>query len=280
MNLARFFAAHPLTREAPLSAWGRFIAWQINSRLHDEVIVQWIGGQRLAVRNGMTGATQNIYTGLHEFNDMMLALHLLRQGDLFLDIGANVGAYTVLASGVCRARTWAFEPDPFTVRHLKRNIAINCLDELVTVYNLALGASDGEVRFTVGLDTTNRVASGYDRNTRAVRQQSLDNLIDNAFPIMMKIDVEGFEEEVLRGAQRLLANLCLKVIELESVTPLIETMLTDHKFKRHYYDPFSRRFCNSPTDIQSFNSVFVRDLEFAAERLAAAEPVTVFGRAI
>ena len=150
----------------------------------------------------------------------------------------------------------------------------------MTVYNLALGASDGEVRFTVGLDTTNRVASGYDRNTRAVRQQSLDNLIDNAFPIMMKIDVEGFEEEVLRGAQRLLANLCLKVIELESVTPLIETMLTDHKFKRHYYDPFSRRFCNSPTDIQSFNSVFVRDLEFAAERLAAAEPVTVFGRAI
>lgn len=107
----------------------------------------------------MTGATGNIYTGLHEFTDMMLTLHFLRRGDLFLDIGANVGTYAVLASGVCGADTWAFEPDPGTVSDLKSNLAINGLEELVTVYDIALGASEGEVGFTIGLDTANRVIS-------------------------------------------------------------------------------------------------------------------------
>src|SRR6478752_1702566 len=121
-NIAHFFATHPLSRKAPLKAWARFVLWQFRSRMQEEVIVPWVAGQRLAVRRGMAGATGNIYVGLHEFADMMFVLHFLRGGDLFLDIGANVGSYVILASGVCRATTWAFEPDPNTVCNLKRNV--------------------------------------------------------------------------------------------------------------------------------------------------------------
>src|ERR1700674_6031838 len=81
-NLARFFATHPLTRDAPLRAWARFASWQLRSRIQGEILFQWIGGQRLAVQHGMTGATGNIYVGLHEFADMMLPLHFLREGHL------------------------------------------------------------------------------------------------------------------------------------------------------------------------------------------------------
>jgi hypothetical protein len=95
-NLAQVFSTHPLTRGAPWKAWIRFVVWQIRSRIHDDLIFSWIEGQRLAVRRGMTGATGNIYMGLHEFCEMMLPLHFLREGDLFLDIGSNVGSYTVL----------------------------------------------------------------------------------------------------------------------------------------------------------------------------------------
>ena len=61
---------------------------------------------------------------------MALLLHFLRPGDLFLDVGANIGSYTILASGVVRATSWAFEPDPQTSRYLRRNVAINglCVD--------------------------------------------------------------------------------------------------------------------------------------------------------
>jgi hypothetical protein len=82
-NLSHFFATHPLTRNHPIGAWGRFAYWQIRSRLQDEVIFPWIEGQKLVVTKGMTGATGNIYAGLHEFYDMMLPLHFLRKGDFF-----------------------------------------------------------------------------------------------------------------------------------------------------------------------------------------------------
>jgi len=276
-NLARFFASHPLTRDAPLKACARFALWQIKSRLQDQAIVPWISGQRLAVRSGMTGATQNIYVGLHEFADMMLALHFLREGDLFLDIGANVGSYTVLASGVCRATTWSFEPDPNTVRHLKRNIAINNLDDLVAVHETALGSREGEIPFTIGLDTTNRVVTAGERNYRMVRQERIDNLIGGAQPAMIKIDVEGYEKEVLRGARELLSKNSLKLIELETVTPETNDTLVSNKFERAYYQPFSRKLQREPTDICSSNSFFVRDWEFVSYRLATANPVKVLG---
>jgi len=139
----------------------------------------------------MTGATGNIYVGLHEFADMMFPLHFLRKGDLFLDIGANVGSYTVLASGVCRAKTWTFEPDPDTIRHLRRNLGINSLDALVKVHEFALGAEQGEISFTVGLDTLNRIAPANYEDVRMVRLERLDNVIGGSHPIMIKVDVEG-----------------------------------------------------------------------------------------
>jgi FkbM family methyltransferase len=279
INIARFFATHPLTREAPLRAWARFVSWQLKSRVQDEVLFPWLEGQRLAVRHGMTGATGNIYVGLHEFTDMMLLLHFLREDDLFLDIGANVGSYTVLASGICRAKTWAFEPDPNTLRHLKRNISVNSLDAIVTVSECALGATQGEVPFTVGLDTTNKVAVANDKNVRMVRQERLDTLISGSQPIMVKIDVEGYEEDVLRGAEALLANPCLNV-ELETVTPEVTHMLRSNQFERAYYDPFNRRLDREPTDLTSANSLFVRNWRFVITRLATAKKIEIFDRRI
>lgn len=279
-NLWQFFSTHPLTREAPLRAFVRFALWQIRSRVREEVLVPWIAGQRLAVRNGMTGATGNIYVGLQEFADMMFPLHFLREGDLFLDIGANIGGYTVLASGVCRAMTWAFEPDPNTLRNLKRNIAINGLDGLVTVYECALGPAQGEVLFTVGLDTMNKVASAYSKNVRIVRQELLDKLIGTSQPIMIKMDVEGYEEDVLRGAQVLLANPCLKVIELETVTPEINQMMLRNQFERAYYDPFSHSLGREPVAPKSSNSLFIRDRPVVEARLATGRKIEVLGRSI
>jgi len=279
-NMHRFFATHPLTRDAPLGAWARFTSWQLRSRLQNEILFQWVGGQRLAVQRGMTGATGNIYTGLHEFVDMMLPLHFLRERDLFLDIGANVGSYTVLASGVCRATTWAFEPDRGTMGHLRRNIAINSLDGLVKLHEFALGRGQGEVAFTLGLDTVNRIAPAGEKNIRMVRLERLDNITAGSQPIMMKVDVEGAEEGVLQGAESLIANPCLKVVELETVTPESAGILIRNRFERAYYDPFSRSLNRDPITLKSSNSLFVRDWSFVADRLATAVRVQVLGRQI
>jgi FkbM family methyltransferase len=228
----------------------------------------------------MTGATGNIYTGLHEFADMMFLLHFLRERDLFLDIGANVGTYTVLASGVCRAITHAFEPDPNSMRALQRNVSLNCLEELVTLHALALGHCEDEVHFTVGLDTENRVATAEQENIQMVRQQMLDVVIGSATPVMIKIDVEGYEENVLRGARAILARNQLQAIELETVTPTIDDMLRRSGFERAYYDPFSRLLARQPIGMPQSNSLYLRDFGFVSNRLASANKINVFDRVI
>ena len=126
-------ASHPLTRNEPTRAWLRLVWWVVLSRLMGEINLPWVDGQRLIVRRGMTGATGNVYLGLHEFMSMMLTIHFLREDDLFLDVGANVGTYTVLASGVCRATTWAFEPDAAAVHDLARNVEVNRLGGRVEI---------------------------------------------------------------------------------------------------------------------------------------------------
>ncbi len=269
---SRFFADHPLTKNDKARAWARFAAWQMRSRLHDEIIVPWIEGQRLAVRRGMWGATGNIYAGLHEFSEMMLVLHFLRPGDLFVDVGANVGSYTVLASGVAGADTIAFEPAPDTAALLRRNIEINRLDSLVTVHEMAASASDGHVSFTSGRGPENAVSADGTNQVRAVR---LDGVLRGKSPAMLKIDAEGHDGEVIKGAEAILAGESLKVVIAEAVAPSIRSTLADHGFSPVTYDPIRRALLNDTSA-----AVFVRDRGFVAARLATAESITVLGRKI
>ena len=199
LSTLRFIAGHPLSSQKRLSAFARYARWQIESRMRSDVTFEWIEGSKLIVRNGMAGATGNIYCGLHEFVDMAFVLHLLRPGDLFVDVGANIGSYTVLASAVCGAHSIAVEPDPETMLFLERNIEANGIGDRVTLVESALGAESGTARFTVGRDTMNRVATESDAETRGVRVETLDELLQDARPVLIKLDVEGFE---LRCARR------------------------------------------------------------------------------
>ena len=202
---------------------------------------------------------------------MMVLLHFLREGDLFLDIGANVGSYTVLSSGVCRANTFAFEPDPGTLQHLKRNIAINRLDALVTVFECALGAEQGEASFTVGLDTVNKIAVGGDKDVRIVRLERLDAVVAGSQPIMIKADVEGAEESVLRGATALLANPCLKVVELETVSIESANILTKNQFERAYYDPIRHSLNREPINLKIVELSICQRLGFCYNSLGDSQ---------
>src|SRR5690348_855531 len=119
----RFIVGHPLARKAPMAAIWRYFSWQLRSRITRRPIVcKFAGGTHLVVERGMTGATGNVYCGLHEFEDMAFIAHYLRPTDFFVDVGANVGSYTVLAAGVAGASVMSFEPDSLTYHRLVRNL--------------------------------------------------------------------------------------------------------------------------------------------------------------
>jgi FkbM family methyltransferase len=287
LAMGREIAAHPLTRDAQIKAWYRFAGWQIKSRLSKEVITPWIGGLRVAMRRGMTGATGNYYFGLHEFMSMGLMIHFLREGDLFVDVGANVGSYTLLGSGICGARTLAVEADPATGEHLARNVRLNQIGELVTISLVALGAQDGTAFFTTSLDSMNKVVSTDGGDVRVVPQKTLDSVVGAGNPAALKLDVEGHEEQVLRGSPQVLANPSLKLIEIEGTTPSILDILTDNGFERAFYDPFTRALQREPNELAysngkwtPSNEFFVRDWQSVEKRVADAPPVEVLGRAL
>lgn len=168
---------------------------------------------------------------------MRFVLDTLKPGDLFVDIGANIGSYTVLASKARGARTISVEPDPDTARALRRNIEVNEIGGRVRVVEAALGAKEGTVAFTVGKDTVNRVAQETDAKIQTVALKTLDNVLDGEVPTIIKIDVEGFEVEVFKGAKRTLIDPRLRAIITEGQDDGVLNMLREAGFERRHYDP-------------------------------------------
>jgi FkbM family methyltransferase len=221
----------------------------------------------------MTGATGNIYCGLHEFEDMAFLLHMLRPDDLFIDIGANIGSYTVLASAVCDARSISVEPDPGTMGFLKRNVEANRIGQSVQLIQAALGAASGSVRFTVGQDTTNRVAGEADENTRDVEVRTLDEILKRQKPVLIKMDVEGYEPEVIAGGLATLDKPSLLAVITETADVRVCAALEGAGFQRAYYQPFQRDLSLSvpgATMGASPNALFVRNVDACRARLETA----------
>lgn len=280
LKTLRLIKHHPLTQEAPLRAVGRLARWQIVSRLRDEVELDWFGGAKMSVRRGMTGMTGNIYCGLHEFADMAFVMHMLRPGDLFADIGANVGSYTILASKICGAHTVAVEPAPATMALLKRNVALNEMADRVACHQLVIGASEGSVEFTVGKDTTNRVAKSTDANRQKLSMTTLSALFAPHPPLVMKIDVEGYEAQVLSGAGPILKDHRLQAVEVETAGPGVSDRLVAAGFSPVAYNAFERTLSPAADHPQSNNALFVRDLTFCKNRVATAPFRNIVGQSV
>lgn len=279
ISTLKFILNHPLSRRRPLAALGRYAWWQTTSRLQETVEYDWVDGSKLVVRNGMTGATGNIYCGLHEFADMAFLLHFLRPEDLFVDVGANIGSYTVLASAVCGAYTISVEPDPDTIKHLRANVDVNQLSHRVELVEVALGSEEGVVHMTVGRDTINRVVSYSGPTTRITPVQRLDNVVAGRRPMLLKMDVEGYEEQVIAGASAVLEQPNLLAVISEGDTVEVRTFFNSHGFQRFAYEPFNRSLILDQGDAipgQS-NALFVRNIDAVKARVSQARRREIVG---
>ena len=277
-NVNRMFRTHPLTKEQILRTWVRFFVWRIVSTINKEIYFKWVGGNTLIVSRGMTGATGNIYCGLHEFVDMLFVMHFLRPGDVFADVGANIGSYTVLSAGVAKANTYSFEPDPTTIKSLIRNISVNDLDRRVKCYQAALGMDRGKLRFTVGQDTTNRAAQPGDTEAQEVEQIRLDDVHFMNTPALIKIDAEGYDGNVISGGTTVLSDKSLKALLIENVEKKTGILLEEFGFQRIYYDPYSRELTDTVQENLYLNNyLYVRDTHYINERVKAAQAICVRG---
>ncbi len=280
---------HPLAKKHKITAYFKFFKWQLSQLLFPGPRkLKFIGNTYLLASKGMTGATGNIYCGLHEFEDMAFLLHFLRSEDTFVDVGANIGSYTILASGVCGAKTVSFEPVPETFVHLQNNIELNRLEELVSLQNEAVGGRKGKVNFTSGLDTVNHVLSGNEQSGPKVIEvniNTLDSKLENNHTtLLVKIDVEGFETAVLNGMETTLKDKFLKAIIIELngsgirygySDKSIHDKLLANNFLPYQYDPFRRKLSVLHTYLAT-NTIYLRDYAFVEQRIVSAKKVSIF----
>ncbi|MBN2891865.1 MAG: FkbM family methyltransferase [Bacteroidales bacterium] len=285
-KILKFITSHPVTKNRKVKSILRFFKWQIISKLYPYPIVfPYIGNSELLVRKSLHSATANYYVGLQEFEEMSFVLHLLIESDVFFDIGANIGIYTILASKIKRAETHSFEPVKETAFFLKCNIVLNEIENLVEIHNYALGDKKGNVGFSNNLDSQNHVLNSNIKADYTINVEMLDEVAKKT-PLLIKMDVEGFEMHVLNGAKNILEDENFKalIIEMNGSTNRygvsddeIHELLTVRGFKVYTYYPFKKEIKEKEKYSVNGNNIYIRDLEFVKKRLEKADIINVYG---
>lgn len=254
---------HPLWKDNRLSPFLRFARLQLIFALGEKKIyVKWIDDLMLPIISGDTGLTGNYYVGLHEFDDMAFALHILHEDEQFIDVGANLGSYSLIASGLAKAQTLAYEPVPTTYKRLVENISVNNLSNKVTPCMIALTSplnaqNSTKLKFSSDKDSMNSfVDNTYAGSTIDVDISTLDMHSRNIQPVLIKIDVEGFELDVLKGASETLSKESLLAIIIEGQTDDVNRTLRDAGFVDVNYLPKDRTI--QPHSCKKSNRIWIR----------------------
>jgi FkbM family methyltransferase len=161
----------------------------------------------------------------HGFSDREVSVALketLKPGDVFYDIGGNIGYFSLLAASLGVQKILAFEPLARLARLAEENVALNGYESVIQVIPLGLGDARGAAHYVPGPDW-NSGAGRVDTSSVAqdgvtVQLTTLDDFLaetGTAPPTVIKVDVEGFEANVFRGANRLLADSPPRVIVFE-----------------------------------------------------------------
>ena len=155
-------------------------------------------------------ASHGCWLGTFERAEQDVFTRTIRPGDVVYDLGANVGFYTLLAAKLAgpTGRVVAFEPVPRNLGYLRRHLALNHCED-VTVVAAAVSDRSGTARFRDGpAHTVGTLATdGGSEGVYVVDVVALDNYTGAPAPRVIKIDVEGAEADVLRGAHRVLRTV-------------------------------------------------------------------------
>ncbi len=281
VKVIKFIINHPISSRSKFLSIMRFLWWQIRCIFTNEKYYhQFTEHSFIIVSKGMTGATGNLYCGLHEYREMLFLLHFLRKEDVFVDVGANVGSFTILASAEIGAKSISVEPVPITYNQLLDNVKLNNISKNTVLKNIGLSSIKGQLLFSNESNTTlNHVVEISDsEKTIQVDVDTLDSIINDNQINLLKIDVEGFEYQVLKGANKALTSESLKAIIIELngsglhygiADKQINDYLLSYGFKPYNYNPFDREiYITSPGDHD--NLIYLRDIDFIKNRLKNA----------
>lgn len=220
LKVLRYIWTHPANRGSRFNSIYLAFKWQIMKRFISKYVdIDVFNALKLRCYPDSPSASLVIYCNeLPDYHEMKFMHRYLRPGDSFLDIGANIGVYSLYAASCIgmEGRVVAFEPGPKAHSRLLENISLNQLHNVVA-HAFAVGNKSGSIDFLADCDTTNRIQSkeDFDIPTIKVPIVRLDDVI-NFDCALGKMDIEGAELIALQGAEELLraANPPIWLLEL------------------------------------------------------------------
>lgn len=282
--------SHPLTASNPLAALYRYVILNGTFIVKKVVIKKWINGLQLELEKGDAGLVSNVYYGLYEYKESLLLLHFLRKEDTFLDVGANLGHYSLLVTGSLGANSISVEPIPATCKKFNDLIILNKLESSINLHPYGVSNKEGNLYFSSTNTVMNHVVQSNHPDAIQVKVSTIDTLVDDRDIACFKIDVEGYEMPALQGAEKVLKNHTLKMIIIELNDSGSRYKIEDREivgflenlgFKAYDYNPFKRHFAALDSyNKTQFNTVFIRDLPFVQKRVNGAPKVKVLNREI
>jgi FkbM family methyltransferase len=198
-----------------------FFGWQVWKRIiRKPITIQLFNGLHFKAYPDCDISAGALYMRIPDGKDIMFLRQHLNRGT-FIDVGANVGLITMLIADRVQ-HAILFEPNPAAISRAKENLSLNCLH--FPIYPLALSDSVASVEFenSGGVNPCNRTVVGFKTSapTILVRRVTFDSFSKDAIdqeslrePIT--IDVEGHENEVLRGMRNFLIERRPKLIMFE-----------------------------------------------------------------
>ena len=172
---------------------------------NDTSLCRVLGRYKMFVDTNDIGMTSHLL--LDGFWEMWLTEAMprhVRAGMTLIDAGANLGYFTLLMADLCgpSGRVLAFEPNPAIAARLRRTLAVNGYDRNTTLHEFALGAAEGEASLVIPANEPKNSYTmppypGMDAPVVPVRR--LDGIPGALDADLIKIDVEGAEESLLRG---------------------------------------------------------------------------------
>jgi len=184
-------------------------------------ITKIINGSKFELNLTDRGLAKDLLlAGIREPQHTELMKQAVRSGDIVLDIGANIGYYALLESRLVGATglVYALEPVKANYENLKRNIALNQVKNIKPL-RLAAGDKTGQAEIYLSrksnwcsLRPGERLASaGKTEQTKVVTVD--DFIIENKMPALIRMDVEGYEGEIIAGMKKTMAlGAPLKII--------------------------------------------------------------------
>lgn len=257
---------HPQNRAHKIKALAKLVFWKLNQvTFRLPMIVTFDNGVKCICYPDSSYAGLVMYTGYPEYKPMRLLEESISANDVVIDVGANIGAISLIASTKTKKPIYAFEADPRVLPRLKENISLNNLDDKIRVIEKAVSHKSGLLSFAI--ESQSEVSHIHYTQSAKTKQKlhqvkttALDTFLAKhklSRNLVVKIDVEGAEMLVFKGMKKALKKHQIKMLVFE-------------------VNPNVRLFGSKPEDLLAFLSTNNYDI-FSLEPV---EKVTAFDQVL